>query len=112
VHEHSIADEIFKVLYGAAQNHGASRILSATIHVGEFAGVTQDALQDGIVHCCEHVDMQPFPVHVIVDKPTAVCADCDCEFEIEETTQCPNCGGDSVSVRPATGITVKHVELA
>lgn len=112
MHEHGIADEILKVLLEEARKRDASGIAGVMIEVGEFSGVTEDALVQGLEHCCEHEDMAPFPVNVVVVGPQGKCQDCGHEAPIEDMTQCPECGGEDIEVQPSTGVRIKSVEFA
>ena len=111
MHEHGLADRIFELLLEQMQQRSASRIVGATLHVGEFSGLTEDALCHGLEHCAEHHGMAPFPVTVVTEGPLIRCADCRAESPLGDAALCSACGSESVEILPATGITIRHVEL-
>lgn len=112
MHEHGIADEVFKALLEEARRRGASRITGATVHVGEFSGITPDALGHGLKHCCEHENMPPFPVEVVVVGPAGRCLECGHEAPIEQMETCAECESNHIEAQPAVGVTVKRAEFA
>ena len=112
MHEHGIADEVFKALLEEARRRGASRITAATVHLGEFSGITADALVHSLEHCCEHESMPAFPVTVVVVGPAGRCLECGHEAPIEKMEKCTECESDHIETQPAVGVTVKSAEFA
>ncbi len=110
MHEHGIADDVFKVLMRQAAQSG-KRIGSVSIAVGELSGISPEALSHGLGHCCEHEQMEPFEVTVVMRDAMLHCAACDHQAPIEDALRCPRCGSEDVSVRPNTGVSITAIDF-
>ncbi len=110
MHEHGIADDVFKVLMRQATQSG-KRIGAVSIAVGELSGISPEALSDGLGHCCEHEHIEPFEVTVVVRDAMLHCAACDHQAPIEDAMRCPRCGSENVSVKPNTGVSITAIEF-
>ena len=112
MHEHGIADHVYRALTEEMRRRGATRVVSATVHVGEFSGITEEVLRDGLKHCAEHEGVEPFEVTVIVEGPRARCTQCGAEEPLGDRMACGACGSEGIEVVPATGVVIGEVEFA
>ena len=110
MHEHGVADDVFRTLMQQA-NQSGKRIGAVTIAVGELSGISPDALTHGLEHCCEHQQMEPFGVTVVVQDAMLQCAACGHQAPIEQAMRCPECGSEDVSIKPNTGVSITRIEL-
>lgn len=112
MHEHGIADDILARLLEHMRQQRAARIVSACLTVGEMSGYEPEALAHALHHCAEHENLPPFHVDIQI-KPTVLrCSACGQEASLDESSRCPKCDSTQVEVVPATGVTIRHIELA
>ncbi len=132
MHEHGIAQRVYDLLIEKARSSGAGGVKAVTLEVGEFAGVTPDALIAGLEHCCEHHDAPCFEVAVTTVGAAVRCRQCGHVVALAEETPgtpvaddtpagprasvrpeaaCEQCGGDALELIPATGVRIVRAEF-
>ena len=112
MHEHGLADDILDVLLEFRARAGATKVASATVQVSEIAGITQDALQAALDHCCEHHQLDPIALTVEVPGLIAQCHDCEHLVVLDEQVHCTECGGDRIKLCADDAVIVKSCECA
>jgi hydrogenase nickel incorporation protein HypA/HybF len=112
VHELSIAQSIADSARGHAAQHGARRVLTIGVRVGEISGVAADALQFCFEMTVKGTDLdgaelalEPVPVRFR-------CAACAHEFRpVEFLADCPACGSAGASMVAGDELGMSYLEL-
>jgi len=113
MHELSIAQGLCRALENVARDHGAQRICSAVVEVGELSNVVPQLLEEAFAAVCQiepilegcRLDVRPI-------RLTGKCNDCGKETPVKRFVfRCIHC--DSENVKPLRGeeLTLRDVEL-
>lgn len=102
MHELAITESILNIAVDEAKKHGARKVLSIKLKVGEFSGVVPQLIQEyyNIVSRDTVADGAEL---IIENVPVTIkCNDCGNEGVIDRTKiKCPQCG--SINIRIVTG---------
>lgn len=102
MHELAITESILRIAVDEAQKHGANKVLSIRIKVGDFSGVVPQLIQEyyNIVSKATAAE----GAELIIDRVpvTIKCLDCGKECIIDRAKiKCPGCG--SINIKMVTG---------
>lgn len=106
MHEHGIADRIVETVLHHPDRPGDRRPTAVTVLVAELGGLSQDALQAGLDHVCEHEGLPHIELELRTAEFLGDCGDCGRTSVVTEELVCPVChaggvrlcGGETVIV--------------
>ena len=99
MHELAVTEGILNIAAAEAKKHGASRILSIRLKIGEFSGVVPQLIQEyfDIVSRDSIADGAKLVVERV--PATVKCARCGAENRMEGFKHlCPSCGSDDITM--------------
>jgi hydrogenase nickel incorporation protein HypA/HybF len=102
MHELAITESILRIAVDEANKHGASKVLSIKIKVGEFSGVVPQLIQE--YYNIVSRDTEAEGAELVIDRvPVTIrCLDCGKAFAIDRAKiKCPECG--SINIKMVTG---------
>ncbi len=109
--QHRLIDIIAATITKQAKTQGASRVLSATIKIGELASVTPEVVQA----CFARADkpgLEDIVLHIEIVPLLGTCAKCQTTVEIDNTLCCRRCGGPYVEIGDHNTILLESCEFA
>ncbi len=102
MHELAITESILRIAIDEAKKHGASKVLSIRIKVGEFSGVVPQLIQEYYNITSRNTAAEG--AQLIIDRVpvTIKCLDCGEECITDRARiKCPECG--SINIKMITG---------
>ena len=113
MHELSIAMSIVDGACEEASRHGAKRVESVHLRLGQLSGVVKDALL--FSYDLAAADTLLDGSRLVIDevKPAIYCDDCKAERELAsiQSFSCPECGTPSSNVVRGRELTIVGLEL-
>jgi hydrogenase nickel incorporation protein HypA/HybF len=100
MHEYSIASSLLRLAEEHAEKHGASRITSLEIRVGEFAGVEIELLETAWSLVRERSLCDGVALSIETVEAQWACSRCDHAVARGGLLSCPDCGS---TARLSTG---------
>jgi len=102
MHELAITENILNIAVDEARKHGAQKVLSIKLKVGEFSDVVPQLIQEYYNIVSKGTAAEG--AKLVIEKVPVIikCNDCGNEGVIDKTNiECPNCG--SLNIKLITG---------
>lgn len=112
MHEMAIAQSVFDIAFGLAQQHADSKIRKIKLSVGEFSGVVKDALDFAFDVLKPGTPAAEAEIEIEVVKLAAVCEQCgevECRLNDLKFT-CDECGRQ-LKITAGREMKVDYVDL-
>lgn len=112
MHEVSICESIIDILREQAAAHGATRVRSVRLVIGEMSGVIEDAMRFAFEVVSRDTIAEGAEL-VIENRPlTARCKGCGGEFHVQGYAfSCAHCGGPEIEIVSGRELMVEDLEL-
>jgi len=107
MHEHGIADRLFKEALTKASSQHLGRIIRIDIGIGALSGLTSESLLDPLNHAAEELGLDGVEFTFTRIPPAAVCRACGRGIGQEYT--CPFCGSADIEVTGGTEVIVREI---
>lgn len=113
MHEVSIMQALFRQLEELCQRHGATRVVSAAVEVGELSNVVPELLVQAFeafrpvepLLAESRLELRPVALE-------AACRDCQLHFPPQKSGfRCPRCSSPKVRVTQGEDLVLRDVEL-
>lgn len=113
MHELSIASAVVESAADTARAHGASRVHSVTLRVGELSGVVSDALRFSFELAAAGTVVAGARLHVEDVAARAHCGHCAADFPVGSppVLWCPRCDAPAAHLLTGRELEVVGVEL-
>ena len=113
MHELQLASELVRLLSEQSELHGASRILSVKVVLGEFTCVEKEALRVAFEWASEGSPAEGAEIHFKDTPLVGRCAECGQSFPcIEHDFRCPDCGGVPVEYVSGQEFELESMEVS
>ncbi|TNF47888.1 hydrogenase maturation nickel metallochaperone HypA [bacterium] len=113
MHELSIAMEIMDVVEREALEHGAEKVTSVHLRIGDLAGVQIESLSFCFETICGEKSLTK-DARLIIDRiPVKIfCRPCDSEFAGEGfLVRCPSCDGLDTELLQGEELSIAEIEV-
>ncbi len=112
MHEAHLIDAVIEKVQQVAEEHGASRVLSVDIKLGELSEFSPESLEMYFRFKSKGTMAESAALNIKVEQAQARCAACGAQFKPEDTVcACPQCGDLRVEILSGQGIALTSVEL-
>jgi hydrogenase nickel incorporation protein HypA/HybF len=112
MHEMSLAEGIRSIVEQAAHEHGANRVATIVVQIGQLAAVEVDALQFCLESVLQGSIAEGARVEVENVAGTGCCRDCGATMPIATLYEpCVQCGSYRVQATGGTEMRVKALEM-
>ena len=112
MHEMSLAEGIRSIVEQVANEHGANRVATIVVQMGELAAVELDALQFCLESVLRGSVAEGARVEIESVAGTGLCRDCGATVPITTLYDpCVQCGGYRVQATGGTEMRVKALEM-
>ncbi|HSR54234.1 MAG TPA: hydrogenase maturation nickel metallochaperone HypA [Acidobacteriota bacterium] len=113
MHELSIMQDLFRQLEGLANEHGARRVLSLEVEVGEFSNVVPELLQQAFLAFRQAEPLlSGASLHIRSLSLRLRCRGCGHEFSPPRLAfRCVRCGAGRVETLQGEELLLRNVEL-
>ena len=113
MHELGIAEAGIRAAVAEMEHHGASRILSVTLRIGELAAVDPEALRFAFEVACGGTPAEGAALEIENVAAQAWCESCRLAFKPDSASFfcCPECGQYSGQLRQGREIELARLEM-
>ena len=113
MHELSIIQNIIEIAEEELRSRGDQhRVEAIDLQIGELAGVEISSLEFLWPAAVEETVLAKAECHIHRVPATAVCADCQTQFPIQQVFDpCPKCGSHWIDITGGKGMRIKNITL-
>jgi hydrogenase nickel incorporation protein HypA/HybF len=110
IHEASIAENILKIVEGAAQQHHLGRIEKVVLEIGQFSGVEPELLRYAFEFVGRGTVLEHAKIEILSPPLLLYCRHCETEYLGElEDLRCPVCEEEQFEVIQGREMLVKSI---
>jgi len=112
MHEMAITKSILNIAISEADKHGASRVLSIKLKIGDFSDAIPQFIQEYYNLASRGTIAEN--ARLVIDRIPAVvrCKDCGCEGAIDKhKIRCPKCGSGNINLVSGTEFLIESLEV-
>lgn len=111
MHEASVAAGIIETVSKVAKQHGVSRVTGIKLLIGEFTCIQSEALRFSLETLGEGTVAEGAAINIEKVRTRAACAECGCEFDIEQILfRCPECGSLTIELVAGRELIIESIE--
>lgn len=112
MHEMSIAQSLIDILREEMTRHGAARLKSVRLRVGQMSAVVPESLSFCFEVITSGTDMEGARLLMDVIPLAATCLDCHKGFEIKAYSfSCPHCASPNIETTSGQELSIVEMEV-
>jgi len=121
MHELSVATGMRQTILKTAEEHGAAKVLSVHIRIGELSFVNPEQIEFWLGELMKGTIAEGAKILIETVAPTVSCPGCGYEGDIKmedhpeyhvmlPSLTCPRCGGTDLDVKAGRDIVIQNIE--
>lgn len=112
MHEMAIAQSILDIVLQTAADHGATRVSTIKLLIGEMTQIVPQSLEFGFSTLAAGTIAQHASLQIKILPAQGKCTQCGCQFYIQcFKFRCPECHSDSIGVLSGRELLVDALEV-
>jgi hydrogenase nickel incorporation protein HypA/HybF len=112
MHEVSIAQGLLKILQDEAEKHGATRVITVHVRIGELSNLVADALLFAFEAIIAGTVAEGAKLEIEIVPAMGHCGKCNMDFSVEGMMFfCPQCNGIATEIISGKEMEVSEIEV-
>lgn len=112
MHEASLVQSLLDQVAALLQQHGAQRVLTIRVSVGEFSGVELELFRSAYELLVDQTAARGAQLELRPVALRARCRACQCEFPVQQFRfQCPQCVSSQIEITQGEDLLLESVIL-
>ena len=113
MHELSVTNSIVETVLRYAEEHGAKRILTIRLGVGELSDMNEEWIQRYFDRLSNGTLAEEASIRIERIAPGFQCHECKTDFDMKlvDSVRCPSCGGTNCTLERGREFFIEEMEI-